>query len=91
MQLLRPFAHPDRTSIDGTGRRASEARVLRSGQVQDTDKIRLIAVVLVVLRLVFERAPETFKKDIAHAPAPAVHGDFNAGVLNTLVKSALVN
>ena len=30
--------------------------------------------------LVFERAPEALDEDVVHAPAPAVHGDGDAGV-----------
>ena len=30
--------------------------------------------------LVLERTPEAFDEDVVHAPAPAVHGDGNAGV-----------
>lgn len=32
-------------------------------------------------RLVFERPPQPFDEDIVHAPAPAIHGDGDLGVL----------
>ncbi len=34
-----------------------------------------------VYTFIFETAPETFNEDIVHPPAFAVHGDFNASVL----------
>ena len=30
---------------------------------------------------VFERSPQAFNKNIVHEPAPAIHGDADAGIL----------
>ena len=31
--------------------------------------------------LIFERAPQAFDEDVVHAPAPPIHGDADAGII----------
>lgn len=39
-----------------------------------------------IIRLLFERTPEPFNKDIVHAPATTIHGDGNVVVLEQFDK-----
>jgi hypothetical protein len=41
----------------------------------DSFGLEAVSQLVQVNRLVFERAPQAFDKDVVHAPTPAVHGD----------------
>ncbi len=43
--------------------------------------LEAISELVQVDRFIFERAPQPFDKYVVHAPAPAIHGDRHAGVL----------
>ena len=62
------MSHPRKRSMAGDG----------SGDRFGPEAIRQVVQ---VDRLVFERPSKALDKDIVHAPAPAVHGDGDTGVL----------